>query len=232
MTRFEVRVDDRKVRGALEKIGPALNRNCAAALGRIGRDFVKAVQAERFRGYTGTSGDKVQNRSSTLKNKGFFHDVSGSTLDDLALKTGIAGVKYGRKVEFGGDTVPTPPNQWLTIPLHDNLQANGQVRYPSARALMKNPPSEGKTFLFKSKKGTLLIGQKLTKGLSANGLVNGKKVIKRFKKGDTRLLWALVKKTHQQPRLGFRDLWAAKADGRTARIGLAVEKALAEAARG
>lgn len=232
--RYSFTVDSRRVQSALRRAPALIARESNAALGRIGRDFTARMQTTRFRGYDGTSGGAIQNRSGLLR-RSFDYEVEGTRLERLRLRVFSAGVKYANLQEYGGVIRPTPPRKYLTIPLRDNLTGAGVPRYPSAAALRDAPGEEGRTFIAKKKNGTLLIGQRLSRKLGATVLDGSGRTAKvkrkRYRAGDVRWLWVLVRQTRVEGRLGFRSTWNNQAAYRRRTLGAALDTAIREAAR-
>lgn len=233
--RYTFTVDSRKVQGALKRAPALMLRECRNGLRRIGRDFTTRMITARFRGYDGTSGGAIQNRSGLLR-RSFGHEVDGKKLEDLKLRVFSAGVKYANLQEYGGTIRPKPPRKYLTIPLPENLTGAGVPRYPSAASLRHDPREEGGTFIFKSKKGNLLIAQKLSRKLGATVLSGRGKDAKvkrvKYKEGDIRLLWVLKRSVKIEGRLGFRSTWAGQSGYRRRTLGAALDSAIKEATQG
>lgn len=211
-------VDLARLRGVLKRTPEALRNRLSTALDTCGEEFRTTMIKERFRGYTNTPGDKIQNRSGYLRRSIGFEVGSRYKMRDMYLRVFSAGTKYARIQEEGGVVYPKPPNKFLTVPIDDNLTPSGLPRYPSARELKQEKP--GSTFVFK-------------------GPLTGKLFIVMKENGDLKFLWQLVKKVELSgprapsrkgpSRFGFKDTWNRLRTKREERLNKAVNAAIRDA---
>lgn len=160
-------------------------RKVSSGLVRLFRDagaqHTRAM-TKRFRPYG--SGDPIQTRSGALRRS------FGFEARDLQLRLFSAGLPYARIQEYGGVVRPKT-KRFLTIPLPDALTGAGVLKggaklVPRGR---KYETADGvPTFIFRSKRGNLLIGS-------------------RAKNGATKLLYTLKPSVTLKPRLGFRSVF-------------------------
>ena len=145
------------------------------------------AMAERFVPYG--SGDPIQTRSGALR-RSFGFEVSGSGLE-TQVRLFSKGLPYARMQEYGG-TIRPKNKRYLTIPLPDALTPAGVLK-GGARLVPRGNRYETAdglpTFIFKSKRGNLLIGA-------------------RAKNGETRLLYTLKPSVTLKARLGFAETFA------------------------
>lgn len=164
----------------------AINR----AMNKAGAAHTRAM-AKRFESYQGRRSGfdtAIQTRSGALRRSfGFALGGSGA---DAELKLFSAGLPYARTQEYGG-TIRPKNKRYLTIPLPDALTPAGVLK-GGARLVPRGKgyaTADGDpTFIFRSKRGNLLVGA-------------------RAKNGKTRLLYALRSQVNLRPRLGFRQVF-------------------------
>jgi hypothetical protein len=187
------KIDIRGLQRALANLPKALDAEMRRAFNAHGRFMTKEMVTKRFTGYTGRSGDRLQNRSALLR-RSFKHEVVGGVGQStpLTLVHYSAGVKYARLQEYGG-TIRPKRSKWLTIPLPDALTASGVARYQSARYLFDTYPKQ--MSVVRSRSGRLFI------------VSRGKPGTKPRKNAETVWLYILKKESKVPPRLGYRDTW-------------------------
>lgn len=195
-------IDASKVIRACQRAPGRMRVNLRRALGESGRAFVRDMEG-RF------GGDPLHSRTGFLK-RSIGYEVTGEGTGDLALRVFSAGAKYANLQEYGGVIRPVNAD-WLTIPLPDAKTPNGT---PKGRARdFEN------TFIFKSKRGNLLIAQHtFTRG--------GRR------REKPKLLFVLKKEVRVPARLGFHKTWQLSRPVRAARVVAAAKKSIEEAARG
>lgn len=174
------------------RVPAAINR----AMRTAGAAHTRAM-AKRFEPYQGRRSGfdtAIQTRSGALRRSfGFALNGSGA---DAELRMFSAGLPYTRTQEFGGVIRPKS-KRYLTVPLPDALTASG-VPKGGARLVQRGTTKTGRpkyatadgqpTFIFRSRRGSLLIGS-------------------RARNGRTRLLYALREQVNLRPRLGFRHVF-------------------------
>lgn len=179
-----------KVQAALALVVQRLSAGVKAAFAKAGAAHQRAM-AERFKpyggvGFGGGGAAGIQTRSGALR-RSFGWETRGEGLDS-ALRVFSAGLPYARIQEEGG--VVRPKNKrYLTVPLPDALTPGGSLK-GGARLVPrgnKYQTADGlPTFVFRSKRGNLLVGA-------------------RARNGRLRLLYALKPQVTLKPRLGFRE---------------------------
>lgn len=213
---LRIAVDHAKVSAALARFPAELAREAEVSLRQSGEVFVNKMIG-RFRGYTGTKGDLLQNRTGALR-RSFSYEVGGrlgpgQTLSLIGISS---GTRYARLQEFGGTVVPLPPRKFLTIPIADNLTPAGDVRFKSAADLRDRYP--GQTFINRTADGLFIFSR---------GQPGAAPKLGRKRKDGTRakapepellLLFKLVRKVTIQPRLGMRKVWLDLGPDRNARL--------------
>lgn len=132
------------------------------------------------------SGGSIQTRTGALR-RSFGFETRGEGLA-LELRVFSAGVPYANVQEYGG--VIRPKNKrYLTIPLDDAKTPGGALK-GGAKLVQRGNKYEtadgAPTFIFRSKRGNLLIGS-------------------RARNGSLRLLYTLKPSVTLKPRLGFRE---------------------------
>jgi hypothetical protein len=161
--------------GVAAQLGADLRR----ALGRAGATHQRAM-AKRFVPYG--AGDPIQTRSGTLR-RSFGFEVREDTLRLFS-----EGAAYARIQEEGG-TIRPKNKRYLTVPLPDALTPGGSLK-GGARLVPRGRKYEtadgDPTFIFRSKRGNLLVGA-------------------RARNGATRLLYVLKTQVSLRARLGFRE---------------------------
>ena len=183
MTDLEASVDVAKVQAALSAVVTRLSAGVKAALDRAGAAHQRAM-AQRFVPYG--QRDPIQTRSGALR-RSFGWAVRGSGLDS-EMRVFSTGIPYARVQEEGG--VVRPKNKrYLTVPLPDALTGAGVLK-GGARLVPRGRKYETAdglpTFIFRSKRGNLLIGA-------------------RAKNDALRLLYVLKPEVRLKARLGFRE---------------------------
>ena len=199
MTReFEFEIDTEKVEKALGKLGgPKTAKIMRTALNSIGFEHSNWMKQRRFVPYSGRSPrNRLQVRSGRLRNS-ISHKLKGNTLRDLAVRM-FVGSAYGHIHETGGDIKPKR-GRFLTIPTKYALTKSGSLsgRFRIRKTADGYETDAGRTFLFKSKGGNLLIGvinRRTGKALST-GRGGGK---------ELRAIYILRRSVHISPRLGFK----------------------------
>jgi hypothetical protein len=177
---------------AFATIRARLQTRIGAGVQRALRDTGAVHQramAERFKPYAGRRAGfdtSIQTRSGALR-RAFGFAVGGSGLA-AELRLYAAGLSYIRAQEYGA-TIKPRNKRYLTVPLDDALTPSG-VQKGGARLVRRGNryfTADGDpTFIFRSKRGSLLIGS-------------------RAKNGRMRLLYALRSSVSLRPRLGFRE---------------------------
>jgi hypothetical protein len=187
------KIDIRGLQRALANLPKALDAEMRRAFNAHGRFMTKEMVTKRFTGYTGRTGDRLQNRSALLR-RSFKHEVVGGVGQStpLTLVHYSAGVKYARLQEYGG-TIKPKRAKWLTIPLPDALTGSGVQRYESARYLFENYPKQ--MAVVRSRSGRLFI------------VSRGKPGTKPRKDSPMVWLYILKKESKVPARLGYRDTW-------------------------
>lgn len=149
-----------------------------ATFARAGAVHTRAI-AERFK-----SGAIAARTGGLRRSLGFAVDGQGM---DATLRV-FAGTHYARIQEEGG-TIRPKNKRFLTVPLPEALTPAGVLK-GGARIVQRGNRYEtadgSPTFIFRSKRGNLLVGA-------------------RAKNGRTRLLYALKPSVTLKPRLGFRE---------------------------
>ena len=168
------------------RVPAAINR----AMRTAGAAHTRAM-AKRFEPYQGRRSGfdtSIQTRSGALR-RSFDFALRGSGAD-AELKLFSAGQPYARTQEYGG-TIRPKNKRYLTVPLPDALTASGVLK-GGVRLVQRGKgyaTADGEpTFIFRSKRGALLIGA-------------------RARNGRTHLLYALREQVRLRPRLGFREVF-------------------------
>lgn len=226
---MKISIDAARVQQVLARFPVELDAEVRKELLLSGEAFVSRMQ-DRFRGYTGTQGDLLQNRRGQAGLRGSFgYEVSGSlgSGSAISLVGYSAGRAYARIQEYGGEVVPLPPRRYLTIPIADNITPGGDVRYKSAQELRTRYP--GQTYIRRTEEGLFIFSN--GKPGAAPRLGRKKKDGSRgaAPKPETLLLFKLVTKVRIPPRLGMRQVWTELADDHRRRLGNAAERAAARA---
>lgn len=213
------RVDIAGIKRAFERFPKALDTELRRALTQHGQFFTAKMVKDRFTGYSGESGEKLQNRSGMLR-RSFGSTVVGGIGQStpLTLVAYSQGVIYSRLQEYGGIIKPKKAKH-LTIPLPDALTASGVPRYPSARYLFERYPDQVRVITARS-------GRKFIVSEGKPGSKPPKK-----KQPDLVWLYQLKKSVKVPPRLGFRATWKSSelVQDRVARINAAVKAAAGKA---
>lgn len=206
----------------LRRLPDELRRTLRGAVKAHG-GAMQAAMFDRFTGYSNprTSDDRLQSRNAGGLRSATNYDVQGDfgPGDRLTLRVFVAGKRYARIQEFGGEVRPTQ-GRYLTIPIADNLAPAGRVRYPSAADLRDRYP--GQTYFVKGKAGSLLL---FSKGKPGAKQAKGKAA-------KPQLLFVLRTKVKIPPRLGFRETWKKLAPDRDTRLRSAVAEAVRAARAG
>lgn len=158
-----------------------LSEGLRASFNAAGAEHTRTM-TRRFVPYG--SGDPIQTRSGALR-RSFGWETRGSGLAQ-ELRIFSAGLPYARVQEFGG-TIRPKNKRYLTIPLPDALTPGGSLKGGAklVKSGSKYVTADGvPTFIFRSKRGNLLIGS-------------------RAKNGALRLLYTLKPSVTLKPRLGF-----------------------------
>lgn len=179
---------------AFQRLIGSLSARVPAAINRAMRTAGAAHTREmtrRFEPYQGRRSGfdtSIQTRSGALR-RSFNFALTGSGVD-ASMRLFSAGLPYARTQEYGG-TIRPKSKRYLTVPLPDALTPAGVLK-GGARLVQrgkKYTTADGDpTFVFRSKKGNLLVGA-------------------RAKNGKTRLLYALRSEVRLRPRLGFREVF-------------------------
>ena len=142
------------------------------------------TMAQRFRPYG--RGDPIQTRSGALR-RSFGWAISGQGVQ-AELSIFSRGIRYASAQEYGA-TIRAKRSRYLTIPLPDALTPGGSVK-GGARLVNRGSHWEtadgARTFIFRSKRGALLVAS-------------------RTATGRMRLIYALKPRVTLSPRLGFRE---------------------------
>jgi hypothetical protein len=193
-----LKVDDAAVKRALKNAPEAMNKEIVDAMRRIGVGWERHVK-ERFKGGgKGARGGKnLYSRTGSLRRSvGFSISKERKA---LLMYSGNAATPYAGIQETGG-TVRPKRKKFLTIPLSTAKTASGALSGSykiRRRANGGYETDKGRTFIYKSKRGNLLIAVKRN---------NRKKVDLRR---DT--IYVLKKSVKIKARLGAWD--AARLDG-------------------
>ncbi len=203
--KFKIKPSNRRRVVALLRSAPKeLDRSMRSALRLSGQDWLREMK-RRTRGVTRPDG--LARRTGDLA-RSLFVDVQGSGVDGLTLRLVSAGVSYVTIHETGG-TVRPKVAKYLTIPIADNLTAAKDSRYPSARDLFSRSRKGFRPYVFRSKKGNLLIG---------------------LKEGEqTKLLFSLKREVKIPARLGFFQEWRDLERRRAGRLRRGLAQALRRA---
>ena len=114
-----------RLKAAGRKVAPLVRKELTKAGQRSEREIIRGS----FRGYTGTSGSKLQTRSGTLR-KSINYKVTGSHLGNLQVKIG-ASAPYARAHEYGRPPVYSKRGKkYYTIPTKHALTPAGVLRKP------------------------------------------------------------------------------------------------------
>jgi hypothetical protein len=217
------------ISGAVKKLGGvsgAMRKEMRKGFRLIGADWERHVKDSIRPGGKGNQGGSdLHNRTGALRRSVKFQLMKAPSLG-VNLIVGGKGAPHARLQEEGG-TVKPRRGKYLTIPLDNAKTASGALsgRYKIRRGGIRKTRSgktrvvfktdKGETFIYKSKKGNLLIAIKRT----------GRKKINL--KRDT--LYVLKKSVRVRARLGAWD--AIRLDGPRGnavrrRLNLAVKRAV------
>lgn len=225
--------------GRVRSFQTVLRREVAAELRLDGERFVRKMQTTRFRGYSGRSGARLQNRSLTLLRSIGYAVTNAPTgpahsLEGLALVGFSAGARHAVTQEYGTvgaggtlpDIVPTPPRKYLLVALEAALTAAGRSRYPTSRpGTYLRQAYPGRTFIIKTKTGKLFL-------VSAGSRPEQKRPKSKRKTRELVFLFMLVKSTAVPPRLKLRETFKSLAPQRQRGMRAAVRRALAQSGVG
>lgn len=145
-----------------------------------------------FRGYDGTPGDKLQNRSGALRRS---IDNEFATPASLRAATFSRGVPYAAIQETGG-TVKPRRGKYLTVPMRGALTNAGVVR-KAARPVRGSSGWETAGLVPGAADRRTFI---LDRG-------RGPRIYVRGSDGRLLPLWTLKKQVRIEGRLGFMDAW-------------------------
>jgi len=165
----------------------ALNRRGRVFRDEVDRAFTAAGHHAVNLSKEQAKGRGVQDRTNRLADSfGFRVEGRGSDASRFRRRLEVfsAGVPYARDQEYGA-TIRPRRKKWLTIPLPDAKTAKGVAR-GSARSFKD-------TFFRRSRKGNLLLSQRLASG-------------------ELRNLFVLKKRVRVPGRLGFRKVWRDEAE--------------------
>ena len=199
---ISIEVQAERLRDALQTAPKRLRAELATTLLKVGVAHEHALK-RRFRAYTGDSGDGIQKRSGGLMQAYHLTRPHPDSLEVVPhIRKGMRGSHYARMQEFGG-TVRPKRAKYLTVPLPAALTKAGVLsgRYkirPDGRGGFTT--DAGDTFLFKSRRGALLIGIKDRKTGRASAQGRGKK-------RELKPFYVLKKSVTLRPRLGFFGTW-------------------------
>lgn len=211
---FQIRTAE--LRKAFQRAPEAISKRMRKGLVDSGNEFVRAVQTERFTGYSPGRSEMLKRRTGFLR-RSVGQQVTGSTLSDLSLRVFTAGANYAALQEFGG-TVKPKRSRFLTIPTKANLTAGGDARYPSARDFINS--HKGQTFFLRRGTSLLLMWNKPSAAARKSGGVRGKdKPVAMFR---------LVRSVAIPPRFGFGSTWEKLATSRRDRLQGAASAAVRE----
>lgn len=205
-----------------------MRRQAAIALKQSGEEFVRTMTLLRFRGYTGTKGDRLQSRSGRLQQSLGYQLLdspvaSNRSLTGLGLAVFSAGVPYAKMQEYGGIQKPKADRKYLVIPLEAALTPAGRARYPTGRpASYLRQVYPGRTFVLKTKRGDLFI-------VSRGRPEKPKPIGKGTKARELVFLFRIVKQVTIPPRLKFRKTWHSLRAQRMRRLRIAIKAAAAAA---
>lgn len=164
----------RHLNSGIDRLGPVLSKQMRNFLNSVALALSKRHGAGWPGGTTDNSlskrsGKLVQSIKESVR-------VTGTSLKDI--EGAIGGAFYARIHEFGG-TIRAKNVKYLTIPLPAALNVNGTPKKRSAREW-------DRTFVIRSKKGNLLIVQKVGKNIVPLYVLKTSVTIKpRLKMGDT-----------------------------------------------
>lgn len=189
--RLEVHAErlEKALRDAPEETRKGLSR----VLTRAGVLHENVVKRRRFGVYRGRAyADKLQRRRGSLANAyAVTTRPSASRLEMVAgIRSGLPGSSYARIQEFGG-TVRPKRGKYLTVPLPAALTGSGALsgRYRIRRSGSRYVTDAGPTFIFKSKRGNLIVAVK--------------------QGANVKPIYVLRRQVTIRPRFGFFDAWAA-----------------------
>ena len=169
------------------------------------------IKRNRFQGYRGESySNRLQRRSGALANAYRVYRTTESSLDGSAgIRSGVRGSEYAKMQEFGG-TIRPKRGKDLTIPTTAALTPSGVLsgRYKIRKSGTGYTTDAGDTFLFKSRRGNLLIGIKKTKtkGFGA-GVVQRAVASGRGKDRELTAFYVLRRQVRIPARFGFFAAW-------------------------
>jgi phage gpG-like protein len=206
--------DAERVAKIINRYPSIAERKAVKAFQEIGQHHVATMQLRQKAVGSNKSGPglSVRYRQGHLA-RSFGWDVNAGDGKAIVMRVFSAGVPYANIHEFGGTVKPAGGRKYLTIPIADNLRANGTPKFPSARRLMDDPSRD--TFIFKSKRGNLLIAEpSITKGGKRRYVKgpNGEK------KEKLKLLFALKPSVTIRPRLGWVRGWQDEKGWRDERL--------------
>lgn len=147
-----------RVERVMEKYPREFAQMAKGELKRAGILWQRIVVKE-FRGYTGTRGRRLQNRTGNLR-RTIVYKQQGSTVDNMALLLRAGGkiAPYARTQEEGR-VIRAKDGGYLAIPLPDALTVAGDLK---ARGIIRKAGKRyysgfGQTFIYKSRKGNLIV---------------------------------------------------------------------------
>lgn len=125
---FSVKMDATSISRALDTFPEAFMMKARPEFSRAGILWERKVKGD-FTGYTGTSGDSLQNRTGALRNTVAFR-LAGTTIRDFELQLNVGGNRapYARSQEYGAVVKAKKPGGFLKIPMPDSLTAAGVLK--------------------------------------------------------------------------------------------------------
>lgn len=177
---MSLRINAEDLRNALNRRGKVFRDEVDRAFTAAGHEAVNLSKAQ-------AKGLGVQDRTNRLADS-FGYRVLSKGSNDHKLRRRLevysAGIPYARVQEYGA-TIRPRRKKWLTIPLPDAKTAKGVTRGPAR--------SFEDTFFRRSRKGNLLLSQRVASG-------------------EIRNLFVLKKRVRVPGRLGFRKVWTDQAE--------------------
>lgn len=217
-----ITVNARQLEHALELAPKRMRDELRTVLLKVGIAHENIVKRNRFGGYRGgiigpqLPNSRLQRRSGALAQAYKMDPPSATGLEmTSAIRKGMKGSVYAKMQEFGG-TVKPKKGKFLTVPLPAALTPSGVLkgRYRIRRSggsASGYTTDAGDTFLFKSKRGALLIGIKERRAAYSSGVAVGyterEATSGRGKKRELKAFYVLKRSVTIKPRFGFFDSW-------------------------
>lgn len=194
---IQIEVHADKLKAALAGAPEKFARAMSDVLLKAGIAHENVIKRNRFVPYSGrNAGDRLQRRTGALANAYELRRPEPGKLEmSSGIRGGMRGSQYAKLQEFGG-TIKPKSGEYLTVPTDEALTASGALsgRFRIRKAGDGYTTDAGRTFIFKSKAGNLLIG------------IEGQEM-GRGKNKRPRAFYVLKRSVKVPARFGFFDSW-------------------------